>query len=73
MDWAVFIVLFAVIIYLGWLIWDRERMHERRERDLLDRIMVRDYATYVNAEVVREHAKRPDEIARDQEEVGIAV
>ena len=35
--------------------------------------MTKDYATYVNGEIVREAAKRPDQIYEDQQEKGIPI
>jgi hypothetical protein len=63
----------AVIAFMGWLVWHQQRIHDGIVRDLLDRIMTKDYTTYVNAEVVRESAKRPDQIYDDQQERGIPV
>lgn len=73
-------ILIAVLI--GMILFQAKQMRqmadraESRERDLLDRIMARDYATYVQAEVVRADAKKaltPEEIYEQQVERGIPV
>jgi len=63
----------AVIVFMGWLVWHQQKTHDKQVRDLLDRIMTRDYATFVNSEVVREAAKRPDQIYEEQQERGIPI
>lgn len=54
---AVLVLLIIVVIQEFRLrrILDRA---ERREKDMLDRIMARDYETYVNAQVVRQQAEQ---------------
>lgn len=74
MDWIAISVLVAVIFYQGWQNWHIQKIHEGREKDLMNRIMSRNYETFVNAEIVKDqNAKRPDEIFEEQEEQGIAV
>jgi len=67
------LVLIGVIICLLWLIYHIQNVHEVREKDLMDRVMTTDYATFVNSQVVREAAKRPDQIYEDQQEKGIPI
>jgi hypothetical protein len=73
MEWIAIIALLGVIVYQGWLIWHILTANERSRRDLMDRIMSRDYATYVNSEIVREAAKKPDQIYAEQQEIGIPI
>ena len=68
----VIIICTAIIIYMAWLIWHIQRVHEGVQRDLLDRIMSTNYATYVNGEVVREQAKQPP-LPIYEEERGIPI
>jgi FtsH-binding integral membrane protein len=73
MEWITIGSLLLVIVFMGWLVFHVQKVHELREKDLLDRIMAKDYNTFVNAEVVRETAKRPDQIYEDQQERGIVI
>jgi len=67
------ITLICVILFLLWFITDTKKRDSEKEKDLLNRIFARDYPTFVNSEVVREAAKRPDQIYEDQEERGIPI
>jgi hypothetical protein len=73
MEWLTVGSLLVVIVFLMVFIWHIQGVHEAREKDLLDRVMTKDYATFVNGEVVREAAKRPDQIYEDQQERGIPI
>ena len=65
--------LIVVIIFLLLFIYLQNKQSSEKESTLLDRIMTKDYATYVNGEIVREAAKRPDQIYEDQQEKGIPI
>ena len=67
------ISLIVVIIFLLLFIYLQNKQSSEKESNLLDRIMTKDYATYVNGEVVREAAKRPDQIYEEQKEKGIPI
>jgi len=73
MEWVAIAALIFVIVFQGWLIWHIQTVNEKAKRDLMDRVMTKDYATFVNAEVVRDQAKRPDEIYEEQQERGIPI
>lgn len=72
-SWIAIITLIVVIIFLLWFISHQNLQFTAKEKDLLDRIMAKDYNTFVNAEVVREAAKRPDQIYDEQQERGIPI
>ncbi len=65
--------LIVVIVFLLLFIYLQNKQSSEKESKLLDRIMTKDYATYVNGEIVREAAKRPDQIYEDQQEKGIPI
>ncbi len=65
--------LIVVIVFLLLFIYLQNKQSSENESKLLDRIMAENYATFVNSEVVREAAKRPDQIYEDQQERGIPV
>jgi len=67
------VALLVVIIFLLLFIYLQNKQSSEKESNLLDRIMTKDYATYVNGEIVREAAKRPDQIYEDQQEKGIPI
>ncbi len=58
-QWVPVVTLVGVIIYQCWLIWHIQKVHEKTQKDLLDRIMTRNYETFVQGEMVREQAKQP--------------
>ena len=58
-QWVPIVVLVGLIIYQGWLIWHVQKVHDKTVRDLLDRLMSNNYATYVNGEAVREQFNKP--------------
>ena len=51
--------LFAIIMIQMRFIKNLGETHERRERDLLDRVMARNYETFIQAEVANKEALRP--------------
>jgi hypothetical protein len=65
--WVLVGVLVGVIIHHSWFIRHLQSVHEKTQKDLLDRIMVKDYATYINGEVVREQAKQPQPPVYEEE------
>lgn len=69
------ICLMCVIIYQGIFIFMQKRDSDAREKDLLNRIMTRNYETFVQAEKLMqpERPLTPAEIAALQEERGIPV
>lgn len=74
MESAITIVaLIVVIIFLLLFIYLQNKQSSENQSKLLDRIMATDFPTFVNSEVVREAAKRPDQIYEDQQEKGIPV
>ena len=54
-----FVVLMGLIVYQGIFIWFMYRGHKEREKELLDRIMARDYGQYAQAELLRTEAEKP--------------
>ncbi len=69
-------VLIGVILYQGWQIYDEREHSARIEDELLNRIMARDYATYIQGEIAKEQVKKPltpEEIYEMQQERGIPV
>jgi hypothetical protein len=74
---AVGVPLLLVIAYQGLFIHDLMKAHDANEKDLLDRIMARNYEVFTNAEVLRAEADRKpltlDEIHQLQMEQGIPV
>ena len=71
-NWLAFLILIFVIIFQAWQIIEQRVASKLRENELLDRIMARNYAEYVNSEIVRDQAKQPSAPAY-QEEHGIPV
>lgn len=70
------IALMCVIAYQGWFIRDAKIHWTETEKNLLDRIMARNYETLVQSESVREQVKRTltaEEIYDMQQERGIPV
>ncbi len=52
-----------MIGYQGWFIYNLEKSHKEEKKDLLNRIMARDYPVFVNGEVIKEQAKKePSEV-----------
>jgi len=73
---AMVIVLVGVIIYQGFFIRNLTKFYEEREKDLMDRVMSRNYESFVQAGVIREELKKSltaEEIAEMQQERGIPV
>ncbi len=54
-----FSVLILVIVYQGFQIYDQRKHLEARISNLLDRIMAKSYAEFVQGEVVKEQNKVP--------------
>ena len=71
----VIIALLMVIAAQCYLIHDLTNKWDAKEKDLLNRIMARNFETFVQGEVVREPAKplTPEEIYEQQFERGIPV
>lgn len=65
--------LIVVIIFLLLFIYLQNKQSSENQSKLLDRIMAADFPTFVNSEVVREAAKRPDQIYEEQQEKGIPI
>ena len=71
----VIVALLLVIAEQCYLIHDLTNKWDAKEKDLLDRIMARNFETFVQGEVVRESPKplTPEEIYEQQLERGIPV
>lgn len=71
----VIMALLMVIAAQCYLIHDLTNKWDLKEKDLLDRIMARNFETFVQGEVVRESPKplTPEEIYEQQLERGIPV
>jgi hypothetical protein len=68
--------LLCVIGFLLWFIYDQRNHFAIKEAKLLDRIMVRNFETLVQADVVRDNLKKTltaEEIMELQQERGIPV
>jgi hypothetical protein len=68
--------LIGVIVYQGWFIWMQKRHFEAVQKDLLNRVMSRNYETLVQADIAKAQAERPmsaEEIFEMQQERGIPV
>ena len=75
-EWGVvFVIAYQglAIAYMFYEIRQERKQWDAERKDLLNRIMVKDYPTYVNGEVVMENAKKHDQIYAEQEEQGIPV
>jgi len=71
----VIVSLLVVIAFQGVFIYLQKRIYDATEKDLLNRLMARNYETFVQAEELRKPARglTPEEIAAIQEERGIPV
>lgn len=70
------ITLAAVIGYQGWVNHQQRKQFNEMERELLNRIMARNYEVLVQGDVAREQIKNsltPEEIYDMQQERGIPV
>jgi hypothetical protein len=68
------ICLISVIIYQGVFIYLQKQDYNVREKELLNRLMARNYETFVQGEVVMNPPpKTPEEIYEQQRERGIPV
>jgi hypothetical protein len=67
--------LIIVIIFLLLFIYLQNKQFSEKQSELLNRVMARNFETYVQAEVLRkpERPLTPEEIAAMQEERGIPV
>ena len=52
-------LLLAVIALQAVIIWKMNERYMAKQSELLDRIMARDYAQLIQAEVAREQVKKP--------------
>jgi type II secretory pathway component PulL len=66
------VVLIGIVGFQGWQLVNQRSAFENEKQDLLNRLMARDFAQYVQAEVVRTQAERPD-LPENREEQGIPV
>jgi hypothetical protein len=76
MELAAILILIGVILYQGWVNFDQRRYFEKKEQNLLDRIMANHYPTYIQGEVAKEQVKQPltpEQIYEMQQERGIPV
>jgi hypothetical protein len=70
------VTLICVIIFLLWFIRDQKLHFAEVEKDLLNRILARNYETFVQGDVVRAEVKKSltdEEIMELQAERGIPV
>jgi hypothetical protein len=67
--------LLAVVVFQGVFIFLQKQTHDEIEKDLLNRLMSRNYETYVQAQKLMEPERplTPDEIYERQQERGIPV
>ena len=70
----VIVGLLLVIGYQGYLIFSLTEKWDAKEKDLLNRILARNYETYVQAEVLQKPSPLTDEeIYEQQRERGIPI
>jgi hypothetical protein len=64
---ALLLVLIAVVVFqsIDFRLQREEWVSERK--DLMNRIMARNYEVYVNAEVIKDQAKQPSQSAFEEE------
>jgi len=68
------ICLIAVIAYQGIFIYLQKQDYNKREKELLNRLMSRNFDTFVQGEVIMNPPpKTPEEIYEQQRERGIPV
>jgi predicted Holliday junction resolvase-like endonuclease len=73
------IIIFALLVIIVIQMWFINRLSDNfdiKEKDLLNRVMTRNYETFVQSEVVRnqsDHQLTPEEIYEQQLERGIPV
>jgi len=72
MEIAVFVVLFIVIVFQGAFIYLQKTVYDAQEKDLLNRIMAKNYETYVQAQELMKPKREltPEEIYQMQQERG---
>jgi hypothetical protein len=75
MEYITIGVLILIILFQSWANIDQRKAFESREKVLIDRIMARTYAEYVQGQVVQTPPRplTPEEIAAMHEERGIPV
>jgi hypothetical protein len=60
-------ILIFIIVFQVWQSIDRQREWDRERRDLLNRIMTRNYAEFVNGQIVQEQITQPMAPAYEEE------
>jgi hypothetical protein len=68
--------LVLVIFYQGYVNWIQRKNFEKTEERLLDRIMTRSYAEFIQGEVAKEQVRKeptPEEIYERQQEIGLPI
>jgi len=61
------VVLVGIILYQGWQNWAQRRFYEAKTNGLLDRLMARNYETFIQGEMTRrgpvpwQYGQPPDE------------
>jgi hypothetical protein len=58
-DLIALIALLIVIGYQGWFIWRLQEEHEKMQKDLLNRLMARNFETFVQSEIQQKENVRP--------------
>ena len=56
---AAIIVLAAMVLYQGIFIWLQRQTHNEEMRDLINRLMAKDYPQYVQGEAATQKDKQP--------------
>ncbi len=73
-DILAFCILIIVVGYQGVFIFLQKRAYDKKETELLNRIMARDFENYVQGEVAQtRNPLTPEEIYAMQQERGIPV
>lgn len=72
------LVLLAVMVFLGVMQWRQQSHHFKVQKNLMDRLMSRNFETYVQGQVTQEPPKISEEeqlerLIKTQEEKGIPV
>ncbi len=66
MEYVCIAVLIAVILYQGYQNHEQKRSFEAQIKNLLDRLMSKDYPMYVQGEIAKDQMKHPQEPYEEQ-------
>jgi hypothetical protein len=72
------LVLLAVMVFLGVMQWRQQSYHFKVQKNLMDRVMSRNFETYVQGQVTQEpppisEEEKLERLIKTQEEKGIPV